>query len=121
MDNRSRFIAVAFAFASTWAQAEATMERPMQDPWVPPAVRKQMPAMEAPSEGDALRAQVEAKLKAAFDAAARPYGGTLSREQARASGFGFIANHFDAIDRRGAGRVGFEDYRDFLRARRSTF
>jgi hypothetical protein len=118
LDNRSRrLLLVVIALAAATARGEATMEGPMLDPWVPPALRKQQRDVEPPAEGAALRAQVEAKLKSSFDAAARPHGGTLTREQARASGFGFIANHFDAIDRRAAGQVTFEDYRDFLRSR----
>jgi hypothetical protein len=95
----------------------ATIEVPMRDPWVPPSVAKEMGKPVAPTEGAALRAQVERKLKAAFDAAAKDSGGTLTREQARAAGLGFIANHFDAMDRGRTGLVRFEDYLRFLRDR----
>ena len=95
-----------------WAQ-KAGSEVPMLDPWVPPAVREKALPQVAPAEGAALRAQVEAKLKARFDAVAGK-GGTLTREQAAAAGLGAIARDFAAIDRRGAGRVTFEDYKAFL-------
>ena len=90
----------------------------MRDPWVPPAVREKSTLKLAPqTEGAALDAQVEAKLRARFAAAAKE-GGTLSREQARAAGLGAIAENFEAIDRQGRGVVTFEDYRRYLRERR---
>lgn len=116
MFNKRSVLAFLVAFAACAAEAAGTLETPLLDPWVPPALREKR-AVEAPAEGAALRAEVERKLRAAFEAAAKPYGGTLAREQARDAGFGFIANHFEAIDRRGAGRVAFEDYRRFLRER----
>ena len=95
----------------------AAAQVPMLDPWVPPAVKAKAAAerVEASREA-ALRAQVEAKLGARFAAAAGE-GGTLTREEAAARGLGAIARDFDAIDRGGAGRISFEDYRRFLRAR----
>ena len=86
----------------------------MRDPWVPPEVAKQA-RVTAPSSGIELRQEVERKLRARFAAAAP--SGSLSREEARAAGLGFIDRHFDAIDRSHAGRVSFEDYRRFLVAR----
>jgi hypothetical protein len=104
------------AFAQS--QPKATMEVPMLDPWVPPLVRKNAAATApVPTEGAALRAQVERKLRASFDAAAATSGGTLTREQARAGGLGFIANNFDAIDRDARGAVSFGDYKRFLKER----
>ena len=116
MSNRRSFLAFLIAFAACAADAAGTLETPLLDPWVPPALREKR-AVEPPAEGAALRAQVEQKLRAAFEVAAKPYGGTLTREQARDAGFGFIANHFEAIDRRRVGRVAFEDYRRFLAER----
>jgi hypothetical protein len=97
----------------------ATSEVPMLDPWVPPAVREKSTLRLAPrTEGAQLDAQVDAKLRARFDAAAGRPGGTLTREQARAAGLGAIARDFAAIDREGRGAVTFEDYRRYLRAAR---
>jgi hypothetical protein len=81
---------------------------------LPLSVQKELSKLPAPVEGAALQAQVERKLKAAFDAAAGS-GGTLTREQARAAGMGFVANHFDAIDRSRRGFVDAEDYVRFVR------
>ena len=100
---------------NAWAQ-KAAAEVPLLDPWVPPAVREKAVSPGVPTEGAALRAQVEAKLRARFEAVAGR-AGTLSREQAAGAGLGAIARDFDAIDRRGAGRVSFEDYKQFLRSR----
>jgi hypothetical protein len=109
--------AIAFALPLGAFAQGAAAEVPMLDPWVPPAVRAKAAATRVePAEGAALRAEVEAKLKSRFDAAAGD-GGTLTREQAAARGLGGIARDFEAIDRRGAGRISFEDYRQFLRAR----
>jgi hypothetical protein len=95
--------------------AAATAERPMLDPWVPPEARK--PAMSPPTRGAALREQVERKLKQGFDSADVDRTGTLTREQANAAGLGYIAKHFDEIDRQKAGAVRFEDVKRFLRER----
>lgn len=96
----------------------AVAEVPMRDPWVPEATREKALAAPAspPTRGEALRAQVERKLRSRFEAAAGPEG-TLTREQARAAGLGFIDHHFAAIDRQGDGRVSFGEYLEYLRNR----
>ncbi len=91
----------------------ATTQNELLDPWVPPSARQ--PAATAPTRGAALRAQVEAKLKARFDAAAP--GGALTRGEAQAGGLGYIVRHFDEIDRQHAGAVRFEDVKRYLRER----
>lgn len=108
----------AMAAAAAWGQG-AVMERDWIEPWVPPAVAKSAQALPAPKRGAELRAEVERRLRADFEAAAPE--GTLTREQARAAGLGFIAGHFEAIDRRGSGVVRFEDYRAFLKSRGAAF
>lgn len=108
--------AIALALPLAAAAQGAAVEVPMLDPWVPPAVKAKAAAERIePSRGAALRAEVEAKLRARFEAVAG-VGGSLTREQAGARGLGAIARDFDAIDRRGAGRISFEDYRRFLQA-----
>ena len=84
-------------------------EVPMLDPWVPPAVREKSLRVPVATEGAALRAQVEGKLRRRFEAASGP-GGTLTRDQARNAGLAAIARDFDAIDRAGRGAIRFEDY-----------
>lgn len=96
------------------AVMNATMERPLCDPCAPAAVKKSSTGS-APSHGPALRAQVEAKLRAPFDVAAPT--GSMSREQARGAGLGFIERNFDAIDVSGRGAITFDDYKRFLKAR----
>jgi hypothetical protein len=90
----------------------AASERPLQDPWVPPEARK--PSTAPPAEGAALRAQVERKLKQAFDAADTSHTGSLTRQQASAAGLGFVAQHFDEIDRQKTGAVRFDDVKRYL-------
>jgi hypothetical protein len=82
------------------------------DPYVPPELRSKASEAE-PTHGEQLRAQVRAKLKRRFEAAASP-DGTLTARQARSAGLGAIADRFDAIDRAGRGVVRFEDYERFL-------
>jgi hypothetical protein len=102
-----------------WAQqGKAVAEVPMLDPWVAPEVREKAALSPVPAtEGAALRAQVRAKLKRRFDAAAAP-DGTLTAARARSAGLGAIADQFGAIDRAGRGAIRFEDYERFLELRR---
>ena len=87
----------------------------MRDPWVPEHARQASSA--PPTEGAALRAQVEAKLRAAFDAADTKRSGMLTREQAKAAGLGYVAEHFERIDTRRSGQVSFDDVKRYLRSR----
>jgi hypothetical protein len=96
------------------AQAPAA-QREMCDPCVPPALRNAPVPKRASAEGPALRSEVEQRLRAPFDAAARE--GVLTREQAAAAGLGFIVRNFAAIDRAGRGSIRFEDYKAFLKER----
>jgi glucose/arabinose dehydrogenase len=100
------------------AQNKAAAEVPMLDPWVAPQVVEKARLAPVPAtEGEALRAQVRAKLKRRFDAAAAA-DGTLTATQARSAGLGAIADQFGAIDRTGRGAIRFEDYERFLELRR---
>jgi hypothetical protein len=89
--------------------------QPLRDPWVPPESRK--PSTTAPTEGAALRAQAEHKLKQAFDAADVSHTGSLTLRPASAAGLGFVAKHFDEIDQQKTGAVRFDDVKRFLVAR----
>src|SRR5262245_58870218 len=100
-------------------EASASMQAPLCDPCVPPALRNATPAPQ--TEGAALQAQVERKLRASFDAADVTHTGTLTREQARAGGLGMVANNFDHIDTAKTGKVTFEDVKRYLRARGGKF
>lgn len=97
------------------AQMKASQSGEMCDPCLPPAMKKAAIPKRTATEGPALRAEVEQRLRAPFDAAARE--GVLTREQAAGAGLGFIARNFDAIDRRGRGAIRFEDYKAFLKER----
>jgi hypothetical protein len=118
--DRRRFLLTLAAGAllalPAGAQNKAAMEVPMLDPWVAPEVRRKA-VVAPPTRGEALRAQVRAKLKRRFDAAASP-DGTLTAAQARSAGLGAIADQFGAIDRSRRGAVRFEDYERFLELRR---
>lgn len=108
---------LALAGAGGALATEAQLQGPMRDPWVPPEVQRAAAASAAPTRGAALKAQVDAKLKADFDAADVEQRGSLTREQARAAGLGLVAEHFDRIDVRRSGRVSYEDLKRYLRGR----
>ena len=114
---KTRFVALLAAswLASALAQAPALRYGEMCDPCLPPSVAKSVPVERTPSQGAALRAEVEERLRTQFDAAARQ--GVLTREQAQAAGLGHVARNFDAIDRAGRGAIRFEDYKRFLKER----
>ena len=67
------------------------------------------------TQGPALKAQVESKLKSGFDAADVDGSGTITQAQARAAGLGLVADNFPAIDTARTGRVSFEDFKRYLR------
>lgn len=110
-------VAFAWVFASALAgAAERVVLEPLRDPWLPPSVRQQARPIPE-TRGDALRAQVEQKLRRNFDAADTARTGSITREQARAAQLGYVAEHFDEIDTARTGRVSFEDVKRWLRAR----
>ena len=96
------------------SRAQDPTAAPM-DPWVPPSVRKSAAADAPATKGSELRSEIELRLRAPFDAAARD--GVLTREQAATAGLVIIARNFDAIDRGGRGAIRFEDYKRFLKER----
>jgi hypothetical protein len=102
-----------------------------RDPGLPPELRPDAPAAArehalgamraAPrTSGAALQAQVDQKLRESFEAADVGRRGALTREEALAGGFGFVARHFDEIDVRHAGEVRFEDLQHFLQLRAAS-
>jgi hypothetical protein len=121
MPHAAKIVACALSLlcaASSTLAADsppAVVETPMLDPWVAPHARK--PSTAAPTQGAELRVEVERKLKQGFDAADVRRQGTITREQARAAGLGYVAEHFDEIDRARAGSVRFDDVKRYLRER----
>jgi hypothetical protein len=115
---KSAFLALVLGAAMTSAALgaeQAIVETPLRDPWVPPETKRAaVPAPE--TQGEALRAQVERKLRASFDAADVEGRGSLTRDQAQRGGLGFIAKHFDRIDTGHTGRVTVDGYLNYLRA-----
>ena len=104
-----------------WATATLAQAAPHLDPGAPPLATQQAAQAEnrarPASVGATLQSDAERALRASFDAADTAHRGTLSREEAQAGGFGWIANHFDAIDTRRAGRVSFDDVKRYLALR----
>ncbi|HEY9025919.1 MAG TPA: EF-hand domain-containing protein [Burkholderiaceae bacterium] len=106
---------------SVLAAAAAAHAAPLRDPGQPPSAVQQAAQAQnrvrPASVGAVLGAEAEAHLRASFDAADTAHRGTLSRAEAQAGGFGWIAQHFEAIDTRGTGRVSFDDVRRYLKSR----
>ena len=94
---------------------------PRLDPGAPPASAQQAAQAEnrvrPASVGAVLDSDAEQHLRDSFDAADPLHRGTLSRAEAQAGGFGWIANHFDAIDTQHVGRVSFDDVKRYLKLR----
>lgn len=113
----ARIAVTAFALFAIPLDAQ---ELQLRDPWVPDAVKsKRAGALheEHATQGAALRAQVERKLREAFDTADVEGRGSITLAQARAAGLGRIARDFAQIDSAGTGRITFDDYKRHLRAR----
>jgi len=110
-------LALAALLAPLAARAGDTPAAP-RDPGRPPqaaidAARAERRAAQSVPAAP-LSAQVEARLRARFDAADRAHRGRLTRDEARAGGFGWAADRFDAIDARRAGEVSFDDVKRYL-------
>ena len=94
---------------------------PFRDPGAPSPSTQDAAQSEnrvrAASVGTTLQSDAERHLRASFDAADTAHQGMLSRAEAQAGGFGWIANHFDEIDVAHAGRVSFEDVKRYLQVR----
>jgi hypothetical protein len=86
------------------------------EPYVPPSLRR--PLRDASSGPILLRYQAMQKLKKRFDDADLDGSGTLSRDEARKAGLGFIDKNFDHIDSAQRGSVNFEDLKAWLIQRR---
>lgn len=115
---------LALSCVAALAFGGAAHAGPRLDPGAPPADVVRAAQAEnrtrAASVGTTLDADAERHLRASFDAADTAHRGTLTRAEAQAGGFGWIAQHFDAIDTRHAGRVSFDDVRRYLKLRDST-
>jgi carboxypeptidase C (cathepsin A) len=91
----------------------AVIEVTVRDPWVPQELRNAARAKS--TRGETLDAQVEDKLRAEFAGSAP--NGSLTVDEARAAGLGFVAANFEAIDAARRGTVRFEDLKRFLKER----
>jgi hypothetical protein len=107
----------------TLAATAAAQAAPFLDPGRPASAAQQAAQAERrvrpASVGTTLDGESVAHLRASFDAADVAHRGTLSRDEAQAGGFGWIAAHFDAIDTQHAGRVSFADVQRYLAANRA--
>ena len=103
---------VAAPDANGMQQDDPTKRVQNSDPYLPPASRT--PSLQPPPTGDALRAQVLLKLQNDFARADVDHAGSVTQAQADRAGLGLIARHFDKIDTKRAGRVTFDQVREYL-------
>ena len=106
----------AMLLAGAVLAGEGHWAGPPRGPWPPQNAPIEGP-LPPQTRGDALRGQVERKLRETFSAADTEGRGTITREQARAANLGIVADNFDEIDAGRTGRVSFEDYKRYLRQR----
>ncbi|WP_457298604.1 hypothetical protein [Phyllobacterium sp. P5_D12] len=67
-----------------------------------------------PVTGQSINAEVNAELASRFAEAAGTSAGLLTKEQAKNASWGYVADHFAAIDRDHDGYVKFGDVLDFM-------
>jgi hypothetical protein len=104
---------------TAWLLTAAAMAQPMlRDPAVPEALRHSRPSTE--TRGEALQAQVRAKLRARFEAADTTSAGHISQRQAEAAGLGYVARHFDEIDASRHGSVSWPQVQAWLAQRQRS-
>ncbi len=107
----------ASAQAPQAAPAASTSQLPPHPgPYLPPD--KRQPSTEPPASGEALRAQAMQKLKQRFEQADLDASGSLSKEEARKAGLGFVVKNFERIDTKHRGVVSFDDLKAYLQQRR---
>jgi hypothetical protein len=111
-------LVAALCLPAAAAGADGTLPPMLVDPHVPDAVAKKAARVQPkePSRGAALDAEVERKLRAAFDAADDEGRGSVTLPQARAAGLGLVVREFERIDLARTGRVSFEDLARYLRS-----
>ena len=67
-----------------------------------------------PVTGQSINAEVNAELAARFAEAAGTSSGLLTQQQAKNASWGYVADHFAAIDRDHDGYITFGDVLDFM-------
>ncbi|MES2107029.1 MAG: EF-hand domain-containing protein [Pseudomonadota bacterium] len=110
-------LACCLCSAGSWAQEQTSpppqiLQAPHADPYVPPG--KRIAPSQPPASGAALQEQAMQKVKKQFDAADSRRTGTLTAEQARAAGLGYVAKNFEQIDARKTGKVSFDDVKAYM-------
>lgn len=110
------FVLLALAVqAPLVVEAQAQTAPPVAAP-LPPVVTPTAPPGTAPGKAGTFRRQ---PLKERFEAANVTHDGYLTREQAAAANWPYLANHFDAIDTEHKGRVTLAEIRAYARAMRA--
>lgn len=113
MTKRTLGSVAALMLLSLNACAQAPANHP--GPYLPPALRS--PAPHTPASGQALRNEAMQKLQRRFEEADLDASGSVTREEAKRAGLGFVDVNFDQIDSAGRGKVSFDDVRRFMAQR----
>jgi hypothetical protein len=112
----SLVLCAALSLFAPCAMGQASSAHP--GPSLPPALRTPSPAV--PASGQALRDEAMRKLQRRFEEADLDASGSLSRDEARRAGLGFVVASFDEIDSARRGKVSFEDVKKFMQQRRKS-
>lgn len=100
----------ALMLLSLNACAQAPVNHP--GPYLPPHLRS--PAPQTPASGQALKNEAMLKLQRRFEEADLDASGSVTRDEAKRAGLGFVDANFDEIDSTGRGKVSFDDVRKFM-------
>ena len=123
-----KFLAI---LAATMAMSTAGAQAPQPEVATPASIRSAParadadvpPAMRHPPRDEAsgpvlLHFQAMQKLKKRFEDADLDHSGTLTRDEARQAGLGFVDKNFDHIDTAQRGAVSFDDLKAWIIQRR---
>jgi hypothetical protein len=102
--------------ASSALMPSAMFETKLRGPFGPSMQGPVVPA----TTGDAFKADVEQRIRSLFFAAPAKRAGSLTLDEARAAGLGYIVNNFAAIDTRSTGAVTFDDVKNYMRSQGAT-
>lgn len=109
-------LATAAPVAAQSPAAASASQPPHPGPYLPPGQRQ--PSGEPAASGPALRMQALQKLKLRFEQADLDASGSLTQEEARKAGLGFVVQHFAEIDQAQRGAISFEQLKAYLVERR---
>jgi len=113
LSKRTLGSVAALMLLSLNACAQAPANHP--GPYLPPQLRS--PEPQTPASGQALKNEAMQKLQRRFEEADLDASGSVTQDEARRAGLGFVDLNFDQIDSAGRGKVSFDDVKRFMAQR----